>query len=68
LRARPFAEFCFVTTLGLISDTHNLLRDEARTALAKVAPVLLGEVWSDLHTIAAAGSGFDVDWQKKVGY
>jgi hypothetical protein len=37
-------------------------------ALGKVAPVLLSEVWSDLHAIAASGSGFDKDWQKKAGW
>lgn len=36
-------------------------------ALGRVAPVLLSEVWGDLHAIAAAGSGYDKDWEK-VGY
>jgi hypothetical protein len=30
--------------------------------------VLLSEAWNDLHTVAAAGAGFDANWQKKVGW
>jgi hypothetical protein len=33
--------------------------------LSEVPPVLLSETWGDLHSIAAAGSGFDQDWEKK---
>jgi hypothetical protein len=33
--------------------------------LSEVPPVLLSEAWGDLHATAAAGSGFDVDWEKK---
>jgi hypothetical protein len=33
--------------------------------LSEVPPVLLSEAWGDLHAIAAAGSGFDRDWEKK---
>jgi len=33
--------------------------------LSEVPPVLLSETWGDLHAIAAAGSGFDQDWEKK---
>jgi Domain of unknown function (DUF4132) len=33
--------------------------------LAEVPPVLLSEAWGDLHAIAAAGSGFDEEWEKK---
>jgi hypothetical protein len=33
--------------------------------LSEVPPVLLSEAWGDLHVIAAAGSGFDRDWEKK---
>jgi hypothetical protein len=33
--------------------------------LCEVPPVLLSEAWGDLHIIAAAGSGFDHDWEKK---
>ncbi len=37
-------------------------------ALNEVPPVLLSEVWNDLHQIAAAGSGFAADWRNKVGW
>jgi Domain of unknown function (DUF4132) len=33
--------------------------------LSEVPPVLLSEAWGDLHAVAAAGSGFDRDWEKK---
>jgi hypothetical protein len=36
--------------------------------LKDVPPVLLSEAWNDLHTVAAAGAGFDANWQKKVGW
>ena len=31
-----------------------------------VPPILLSEAWNDYHAIAAAGAGFDPDWQAKV--
>jgi hypothetical protein len=34
--------------------------------LDDVPPVLLAEAWQDLHDIAAKGSGFDPEWQKKA--
>ena len=37
-------------------------------ALKEVPPVLLSEVWNDLHQIAAAGSGFAADWRNRVAY
>jgi hypothetical protein len=33
--------------------------------IGSVPPVLLGEAWNDLHAMAAAGSGFEADWEKK---
>ena len=33
--------------------------------LAEVPPVLMSEAWGDLYAIAAAGSGYDPDWEKK---
>jgi hypothetical protein len=33
--------------------------------LCEVPLVLLSEAWGDLHVIAASGSGFDKDWEKK---
>jgi hypothetical protein len=58
---------CALIALSFLPGGGNRGTGRALT-LVKVAPVLLGEVWSDLHTIAAAGTGFDVDWQTKVGY
>ncbi|MFK7752125.1 MAG: DUF4132 domain-containing protein [Sedimentitalea sp.] len=37
------------------------------TALGKVPPLLLSEVWNDLHEIASKAA-FDPDWSKKSGY
>jgi hypothetical protein len=37
-------------------------------ALGKVPPVLLSECYNDLRLIAAEGSGFDPEWQKKSEY
>jgi hypothetical protein len=37
-------------------------------ALNEVPPVLLSEVWNDLHQIAATGSGFAADWRNKMGW
>jgi hypothetical protein len=39
-----------------------------QVALNEVPPVLLSEVWNDLHQIAGAGSGFAADWRNKVGW
>ena len=36
--------------------------------LEKVPPVLLVECWNDLRSIAAEGSGYDPDWEKKSEY
>ncbi|WP_147160637.1 DUF4132 domain-containing protein [Novosphingobium sediminis] len=35
-------------------------------ALRDVPPVLLAECWRDYHDIAAKGTGFDTDWNKKA--
>ena len=32
--------------------------------LDKVPPILLQEAWADYHAIAAAGTGFDPNWEK----
>ena len=40
----------------------------AGMALDEVPAVLLSECYNDLRTISAAGSGFDPEWEKKVGY
>ncbi|MEQ1695264.1 MAG: DUF4132 domain-containing protein [Hyphomicrobiaceae bacterium] len=36
--------------------------------LADVPPVLMSEAIGDLHALAAAGTGFDKDWQKKAHF
>ncbi|HVA48351.1 MAG TPA: DUF4132 domain-containing protein [Pirellulales bacterium] len=41
--------------------------DQPGTPLRDVPGVLLSECYHDLATIAAAGTGYDADWQKKVG-
>lgn len=35
-------------------------------ALSDVPPVLLAETWQDLREIAAKGTGFDPEWEKKT--
>ncbi len=35
--------------------------------LGEVPTVLLAECWNDYRQIAADGSGFDPDWEKKAG-
>jgi hypothetical protein len=37
-----------------------------RVALAKVPTILLAEAYADYHTVAAACSGFDANWEKKM--
>lgn len=37
-----------------------------QVALIDVPPILLAECWCDLHDIAAKGTGFDPEWQKKA--
>lgn len=35
--------------------------------LGEIPAALLAETWNDLRSIAAEGSGFDPDWEKKTG-
>ena len=45
----------------------NEQRYQARQIpLGEIPPVLLSECWNDLRLLAAEGSGFDKDWEKKV--
>jgi hypothetical protein len=44
------------------------LRTERPLALKDVPPVLLSEAWNDFHGMAAAGAGFDADWEKKAAW
>lgn len=41
-------------------------RGGSQVVLADVPPILLAECWRDLHDIAAQGTGFDPEWQKKA--
>ncbi|MES2056914.1 MAG: DUF4132 domain-containing protein [Pseudomonadota bacterium] len=58
------------TLAALHTLSFRVLRDNGyhgrQLTLKEVPPVLLAETWQDLHDIAAKGSGFDPDWQKKV--
>lgn len=38
----------------------------AKMSLGEVPTVLLGECWNDMRQIAAEGSGFDPEWEKKT--
>ncbi|GKQ50478.1 DUF4132 domain-containing protein [Bradyrhizobium sp. Ce-3] len=40
----------------------------AQIALNEVPPVLLSEVWNDLHQIASAGSGYAEDWCNRTAW
>jgi hypothetical protein len=42
--------------------------EQASLALEKVPAVLLSECYNDINQIAAEGSGFDPEWQKKAYY
>jgi hypothetical protein len=44
------------------------LSSAAALPLGKIPPVLLSEIWNDLRSIAAQGTGFDPDWEKKSEY
>jgi hypothetical protein len=37
-------------------------------ALAKVPPVLLSEAWNDYQALAATGTGFDPQWERKAAF
>jgi hypothetical protein len=39
---------------------------DARVPLAEVPPVLLSECWNDMRLMAAEGTGFDPEWEKKM--
>ena len=49
-------------------DTPGYLYSRSKLSLGELPPVLLSEVWSELQAIAAQGSGYDPDWEKKVEY
>ena len=39
---------------------------EAKMPLAEAPPVLVSECWNDIRTIAAEGTGFDPEWERKT--
>lgn len=57
---------CALISVSFAPTTRGRSLSGARP-LDKIAPVLSSEVWGDLHAIAASGSGFDKDWEKKTG-
>ncbi|MEO0853886.1 MAG: DUF4132 domain-containing protein, partial [Cyanobacteria bacterium J06648_11] len=46
-------------------DDSGSMWNSTKLNLAAVPPVLLSECYNDVRDIAAVGSGFDDDWQKK---
>jgi hypothetical protein len=42
--------------------------DRTEIPLAEIPKVLLSECYNDLRLIAAEGTGFDPDWEKKSAY
>lgn len=44
------------------------LRFDKPVPLKEVPAVLLSEAWNDLHAMAAAGAGYDPDWEKKAAW
>jgi hypothetical protein len=44
------------------------VRDGGALALGQVPKVLLSECWNDLRLLAAEGTGFDPEWEKKAAY
>jgi len=54
--------------LRFVKMRRGFLRWNIGVPLGSVSPVLLGEAWNDLHAMAATGSGFEVDWEKKVAW
>jgi hypothetical protein len=42
--------------------------ERSQIPLKKIPRVLLSESYNDLRLMAAEGTGFDPDWEKKSGY
>lgn len=60
-------------TVGLVSLAFNATskdnaRERGEIPLNKIPKVLLSECYNDLRIIAAEGSGFDPEWEKKSAY
>jgi hypothetical protein len=56
---------CALIGLGFQRIAAQGRRVSKPLRLSEVPPVLLSEAWGDLHAVAAVGSGFDLDWEKK---
>lgn len=62
-------QLCFERLCDEAQETRFGGRHGAgRCTLGSVPPVLLAECWNDLRTIAVAGSGYDPNWEKRVGF
>ncbi|WP_031229810.1 DUF4132 domain-containing protein [Asticcacaulis sp. YBE204] len=55
-----------LTELSFAKLRRNSGWHGASVALGEVPPVLLAETRQDLHDIAAKGTGFEADWEKKT--
>ena len=50
------------------AEEESMMEMSGGMPLDEVPAVLLSECYNDLRAIAAAGTGFDPDWEKKAGY
>ena len=50
------------------AEEESMMQMSGGMPLDEVPAVLLSECYNDLRTIAAAGTGFDPGWEKKIGY
>jgi hypothetical protein len=57
---------CALLDMHFLPEGDRLSHGIGRMALSAVPPVLLSEVRNDFSTVAAAATGFDPDWRKKV--
>ncbi len=57
-----------LVALRFVKQRKGWLRWDDGVPLSSVPPVLLSETWNDLHDMAAAGTGFDAEWEKKSGW
>ncbi|UXN06200.1 DUF4132 domain-containing protein [Bartonella sp. HY761] len=54
-----------LTSLCFYKMSNNKYSANMEIALEEVPPVLLAETYADYHAMAAAGTGFDKDWEAK---
>lgn len=57
-----------ITSLSFLHDAGIGFYGIYPIAIRDVPPVLLAEALADYHAIAASGTGFDPDWQKKTSF